>query len=77
MDRRVTPPKRVTSPTWGVPPPCKQAAGKFKIPHVETVKHFTNYIPITFDHAVPTTANRAVPIAPRQIENHTLITNFQ
>ena len=25
MDRRVTPPKRVTSPTWGSPPPCNQA----------------------------------------------------
>ena len=25
MDRRVTKPKRVTSPTWGPPPPCKQA----------------------------------------------------
>ena len=25
MDRRVTLPKRVTSPSWGVPPPCKQA----------------------------------------------------
>ena len=25
MDRRVTPPKRVTSATWGSPPPCKQA----------------------------------------------------
>ena len=24
MDRRVTPPKRVTSPTWGPPPPCEQ-----------------------------------------------------
>ena len=24
MDRRVTPPKQVTSPTWGPPPPCKQ-----------------------------------------------------
>ena len=24
MDRRVTPPKRVTLPTWGPPPPCKQ-----------------------------------------------------
>ena len=24
-DRRVTTPKRVTSPTWGHPPPCKQA----------------------------------------------------
>ena len=25
MNRRVTPPKRVTSPTWGPPPSCKQA----------------------------------------------------
>ena len=25
MDGRVTPPKRVTSPTWGPPPLCKQA----------------------------------------------------
>ena len=28
MDRQVTPPKRVTSPTWGPPPPCKQALNK-------------------------------------------------
>ena len=25
MERRVTPPRRVTSPTWGPPPPCKHA----------------------------------------------------
>ena len=25
MDRQVTPPKRVTSPSCGLPPPCKQA----------------------------------------------------
>ena len=25
MDRKVTPPKRVNSTTWGPPPPCKQA----------------------------------------------------
>ena len=25
MDKRVTPRKLVTSPTWGPPPPCKQA----------------------------------------------------
>ena len=25
MDRRITPPKQVTSTTWGLPPPCKQA----------------------------------------------------
>ena len=29
MDKRVTPPKRVTSPTWGHPPPCKQALRSF------------------------------------------------
>ena len=27
MNRPVIPPKRVTSPTWGPPPPCKQALG--------------------------------------------------
>ena len=25
MNSRVTPPKRITSPTWGPPPLCKQA----------------------------------------------------
>ena len=29
MDRRVTPPKRVTSPTWGPQPPCKQALRRY------------------------------------------------
>ena len=28
MDRRVTPLRRVTSPTWGPSPPCKQALGQ-------------------------------------------------
>ena len=31
MDRQVTPPKRVISPTWGPPPPCKQAL-KWRLP---------------------------------------------
>ena len=30
MDRRVTSPKGVTSPTWGPPPPCKQALKRKK-----------------------------------------------
>ena len=30
MDWRVTPPKRVTSPTWGPPPLCKQALIRHK-----------------------------------------------
>ena len=30
MDRQVTPPKRVASPTWGPPPPCKQALNPVK-----------------------------------------------
>ena len=29
MDRRVTPPKQVTSPTWGPPHPCKLALSQF------------------------------------------------
>ena len=29
MDRRVTPPKRVASPTWGPPHPCKLALSQF------------------------------------------------
>ena len=35
MDRRVTPPKRLTSPTWGPPPPCKQALRKTSIQRYE------------------------------------------
>ena len=31
MERRVTPPRRVTSPTWGPPPPCKQALSRSTI----------------------------------------------
>ena len=31
MEKRVTPPKRVTSPSWGPPPPCKQALTLLKI----------------------------------------------
>ena len=31
MKRRVTPPKRVTSPTWGPPPSCKQALKLFPV----------------------------------------------
>ena len=27
MERRVTPSRRVTLPTWGPPPPCKRARG--------------------------------------------------
>ena len=38
MDRRVTPPKRVTSPTWGPPPPCKQALSFWKF-HVVVVQN--------------------------------------
>ena len=30
MDRRVTPPKRVTSLLWGTPPSCKQALSQSK-----------------------------------------------
>ena len=35
MDRRVTLPKRVTSLTWGPPPPCKQALSVY-LPYLPT-----------------------------------------
>ena len=31
MNRRVTQPKQVTSPTWGPPTPCKQALKHFSL----------------------------------------------
>ena len=34
MDRRVTPPNRVTSPAWTPPPPCKQALIVLKMKRV-------------------------------------------
>ena len=37
MYRRVTPPKRVTLPTWGPPPPCKQALRQLIDPAVHRV----------------------------------------
>ena len=47
MNRMVTPPKRVTSPSWGPPTPCKQA---LKIHHyipssIEVIKNleYTSY----------------------------------
>ena len=36
MDKRVTPLKRVTSPTWGPPPPCKQALNT-QVAHVKSI----------------------------------------
>ena len=40
MDRRVTPPKRVTSPTWGPPPPCKQALNVYIVKTTDSCLHF-------------------------------------
>ena len=39
MDRRLIPPKRVTSPTWGLPPPCKQAltSGSFMMLQMDVI----------------------------------------
>ena len=36
MYRRVTPPKRVTLPNWGTPPPCKLA---LRFPSLFTQRH--------------------------------------
>ena len=41
MDRRLPAPKRVTSPTWGPPPPCKQAPRK----RVRAVSNFITLVP--------------------------------
>ena len=47
MDRRVTQPKPVTSPTWGPLPPCKQALSVgfafllcFRVLQISAVIHF-------------------------------------
>ena len=42
MDSRVTPPKRVTSPTWGPPPPCEHALSVLQL------------LPVPFANARPT-----------------------
>ena len=43
MDRRVTPPKPVTSPTWGPPPLCKQA-----LIHLEILLHGGAHLDFVF-----------------------------
>ena len=40
MDKPVTPPKRVKSPTWGPPPPCKQALNKTKLERTSFLKYY-------------------------------------
>ena len=42
MDWRVTPPKRVTSPTWSPPPPCKQALSSVR--SVDVINSFCDSI---------------------------------
>ena len=39
MDRRVTPPKQVTSPIWGTPPPCKQPVRDYSKFNTESYLH--------------------------------------
>ena len=42
MDRRVAPLKRVTSPTWGPPPPCKQALIVIALSYVRLKRFYTS-----------------------------------
>ena len=53
MDRRVTPSKRVISPAWGPPPPCKQALTGQILAHYSSSKirntHFSLFRPVK-DH---------------------------
>ena len=44
MDRRVTPPKRVTSPNWGPRSPCKQAQFSHLCLELFFVKIFFQYL---------------------------------
>ena len=56
MDRLVTPPKQVTSPTWGPPPPCKQALRAFWINFGFWETNFTKDLEVRRD-----LGNRASP----------------
>ena len=49
MNRRVTPPERVTSPTWGPPPPYKQA---LKRPYVPESSYPQSIRPDTVDRYI-------------------------
>ena len=47
MDKRVTPSKRVTSPTWGPPPPCKQALNQHlsgRLHNLTSLRNFVSYV---------------------------------
>ena len=47
MDKRVTPSKRVTSPTWGPPPPCKQALNQHRsgrLHYLTSLRNFVSYV---------------------------------
>ena len=75
MDRRVTPPKRVTLPTWGTPPPCKQALGSHTSPHVRESKTFLDqsgshpffWIPSLRHRRDLTLVNKVCAAAPRSL----------
>ena len=66
MDRRVIPPKRVTSPTWGPPPPYKQA-----LSYYFTLRYVTLWIQLRLPlrqtdnitlHYAPTHALHSIPL---------------
>ena len=57
MDRRVTPPKLVTSPTWGPPPSCKQVLNK------ENGKTKRNYDTMHACFSKPISDKKGVPVA--------------
>ena len=47
MDKRVTPSKRVTSPTWGPPPPRKQALNQHRsgrLHNLTSLRNFVSYV---------------------------------
>ena len=47
MDRRVTPPERVTSPTWGPPTPCPKSLIPLKLQPISLHDDYTLKTPLT------------------------------
>ena len=58
MDRRVTPPKQVTSPTWGSPPPSKQALSQATNPLGQPLQRDVRYVNDLFHSGATAVYNR-------------------
>ena len=68
MDRRVTPPKLVTSSTWGLPPPWKQAVRKTQF-HEEPTDNTRATRPLSVIHHFHKDHNTSC-LPPKILHNH-------